>query len=313
MKCDLPIRAGKAESKPRSGPGRPAIYLSVGHSGPMEIPFLLACLLLLCAPILQGQRWHAATKDQLSQQAPLPLEDMAHMSWVRRDGAPSDITALAQTKDGYLWIGSRLGLFRFDGLQFSTYPFTSADPQLPSSDIAALAADSDGGLWVGYRMGGITYLRGGKKIDYDKLNGLVSQSTEELHCREDGSVWATADGRLMHLTGSTWENYSAKHGLSSDGLYTSFFDRNGNLWTAEKDHVYELKKGEGKFVPVDTPNHSVNQFAQTPDGTIWISDAWHNVRPLLDNKGSQAYASPECHCFWSTMRAAYGLLRTSAG
>jgi signal transduction histidine kinase/ligand-binding sensor domain-containing protein len=256
----------------------------------MRIHLLLACV--LCSSFLYAQRWHAATKDQLTQQASLPLEDMAHMSWVRRDGAPSDITALAQTKDGYLWIGSRLGLFRFDGLQFSTYPFTSVDPQLPSSDIAALAADTQDGLWIGYRMGGISYLHGGNKVDYDKMNGLVSQSTEQLLCREDGSVWATADGRLMHLAGSTWENYSAKHGLPSEGLYSLFFDRDGNLWTAEKDHVYVLKKSEDKFVRVPTPNHSVNQFAQTPDGTIWISDAWHNVRPLLDDKALQALRIP---------------------
>src|SRR5215813_14822548 len=111
----------------------------------MKPRLLLACFLVFCCVALYGQRWHATTKSQLSQQAAAPLEDMAHMSWVRRDGAPSDITALAQTKDGYLWIGSRLGLFRFDGLQFSSYPFTSADPHLPSSDIYALAADNDGG------------------------------------------------------------------------------------------------------------------------------------------------------------------------
>lgn len=214
------------------------------------------------------------------------------MSWVRRDGAPSDITALAQTKDGYLWIGSRLGLYRFDGVQFSTYPFSSVDPQLPSSDIYALAADEDGGLWIGYRMGGITYLHGSKKIDYDKHSGLVGEATGQLVCREDGSVWATADGRLMHLAGSTWENYSAKHGLNSDGLYTLFFDRDGNLFTSDKGHVFELKKGEDKFLPVPIPNFAVNQFAQTPDGTIWISDAWHNVRPLLDSKQLQAVKIP---------------------
>jgi len=214
------------------------------------------------------------------------------MSWVHRDGAPSDIAALAQTKDGYLWIGSRLGLFRFDGLQFSSYPFTSADPRLPSSDIAALAADRDGGLWIGYRMGGITYLHGSRKVDYDKTNGLVSESTEQLLCRDDGSVWATADGRLMHLTGSTWENYSAKHGLSSDGFYSMFFDRGGNLWTAYKQHVFELKKGADKFLPISVPNEAVNQFAQTPDGTIWITDAWHSVRPLLGNSGIQAVRIP---------------------
>jgi len=217
---------------------------------------------------------------------------MAHMSWVRRDGAPSDITALAQTKDGYLWIGSRLGLYRFDGIQFSSYPFTSADPQLPSSDIYALAADNDGGLWIGYRMGGISYLHGNRKVDYDKQSGLVGEATGQLLCREDGSVWATADGRLMHLVGSQWENYSAKHGLDSDGLYTLFFDRDGNLFTAYKQHVFELKKGEDKFLPVPIPNFAVSQFAQTPDGTIWISDAWHNVRPLFDNNESQAVRIP---------------------
>src|SRR5215467_3061140 len=121
----------------------------------MKTCALLACVVFSCGSALFAQRWHAASTSQLFRQAPLPLEDMAHTSWVRRDGAPSDITALAQTKDGYLWVGSRLGLYRFDGLQFSSYPFTSADPQLPSSDIYTLAADRDGGLWIGYRMGGI--------------------------------------------------------------------------------------------------------------------------------------------------------------
>jgi signal transduction histidine kinase/ligand-binding sensor domain-containing protein len=239
-----------------------------------------------------AQRWHAAGKTQLAPLPPPPLEDMAHMSWVRRDGAPSDITALAQTKDRYLWIGSGLGLFRFDGLQFSSYPFTAADPQLPSSNISALAADQDGGLWIGYRMGGISYLRDGKKTDYDRRNGLVSESTEQLLCRDDGSVWATADGRLMRFTGTGWENYSGKHGLSSDGLYSLFFDRDGNLWTAYREHVFELKKGADQFEPISMPNHAVNQFAQTRDGTIWISDAWNSVRPLLDNDSSKAVRIP---------------------
>jgi signal transduction histidine kinase/ligand-binding sensor domain-containing protein len=249
-------------------------------------------ILILTSLASHAQRWHAAGKTQLAPLPPPPLEDMAHMSWVRRDGAPSDITALAQTKDGYLWIGSGLGLFRFDGLQFSSYPFTAADPQLPSSNISALAADKEGGLWIGYRMGGISYLRDGKKADYDRRSGLVSESTEQLVCRDDGSVWATADGRLMHFTGTEWENYSAKHGLASDGLYSLFFDRDGNLWTAYSEHVFELKKGADQFEPVVLPNHAVNQFAQTSDGTIWISDAWNSVRPLFGNDAGRAVRLP---------------------
>lgn len=250
-------------------------------------------LVLLCsAPKAQAQRWHATAMSQPTRELAQPLQDLAHMSWTWRNGAPSDITALAQTRDGYLWIGSRLGLFRFDGLQFSAYPFTAVDPQLPSSDISALAAAPDGGLWIGYRMGGITYLNGNKKIDYAKSSGLIDESTEQLVCRPDGSVWATADGRLMHLVGSRWVNYSATHGLPSDGLYSMFFDRDGNLWTGYKGGIAELERGASNFQLTALPGGQVNQFAQTPDGTIWISDAWKNVRPLADQRRALAVRIP---------------------
>ena len=202
------------------------------------------------------------------------------MSWTRRDGAPSDIASLAQTKDGYLWIGSSFGLFRFDGTNFQSYPFNAADPKLPASNIAALAATPDGGLWIGYRMGGISYLHNGTIVNYDKQSGLTGQSTEQLVCRHDGSVWGIADGVMVHLVGHYWDTYSRDHGLASDGLFSLFFDRDDNLWTADKGHVFELRRGEDTFRTIDIPPGVVNQFVQLPDGTMWISDAWKNVRPL---------------------------------
>ena len=60
---------------------------------------LFALLLCLPCPGLEAQRWHAS-KGLPKALPPEPLEDMAHMSWTRRDGAPSDVVALAQTKDG---------------------------------------------------------------------------------------------------------------------------------------------------------------------------------------------------------------------
>ena len=252
----------------------------------------LPLLLLLAAASAPAQRWHASTAHLPPRAAPQPLDDMAHLAWTRRDGAPSDISALTQTRDGYLWIGSSFGLFRFDGLAFQSYPFTTADPRLPSSDIAALAADRDGGLWIGYRMGGISYLHNGKKTDYGKSDGLVGQSTEQLMAREDGSVWAVADGLLERFTGAGWENYSAKHGLTSEGLYSLFFDRDGNLWTAEKFNVYELKKGEDRFIRVDETAEAASQFVQLPNGQIWICNAWKAVRPLGDKRALHGVRIP---------------------
>ena len=71
-----------------------------------------------------------------------------------------------------------------------------------------------------------------------------------------------------------------------------FFDRDGNLWTAEKDHVDDLNKGDETFVPIAISNHAVNQFGQTPDGAVWIVDAWHDLRPITDNKGIKAERVP---------------------
>ena len=252
---------------------------------------LLLCLFSALSPGASAQRWHASGTTPPPAQGK-PFQDLAHMSWTRRDGAPSDIAALAQTKDGYLWIGSSFGLYRFDGMRFQSYPFTEADPRLPASNIAALAADRDGGLWIGYRMGGISYLRNGAVVTYGKADGLVSQSTEQLLCRDDGSVWGVADGLLVHLAGNHWETFSQDHGLTSDGLFSLFFDHEGDLWTADKGHVFELKAGESRFSTIAIPPGVVNQFVQLPDGTLWISDAWKNVRPLHENNGPHAVRIP---------------------
>jgi ligand-binding sensor domain-containing protein len=84
-----------------------------------------------------------------------------HTAWTAKDGAPSQISAFAQTEDGYLWIGSALGLFRFDGVAFEQ--FNPPDGvQLPSYNIYALMATPDGGLWISFRPSGLGFLKNGE-------------------------------------------------------------------------------------------------------------------------------------------------------
>ena len=49
------------------------------------------------------------------------LAQLHYTFWSEKDGAPSEISALAQTEDGFLWIGSERGLFRFDGVKFEEF------------------------------------------------------------------------------------------------------------------------------------------------------------------------------------------------
>src|SRR3954464_10465396 len=72
-----------------------------------------------------------------------------HTAWTAKDGAPSQITALAQTEDGYLWVGSERGLFRFDGIQFEEF-MPPDGTNLPSHNISSLMSTPEGGLWVSF-------------------------------------------------------------------------------------------------------------------------------------------------------------------
>jgi ligand-binding sensor domain-containing protein len=76
------------------------------------------------------------------------LAELYHSSWNARQGVTGNVTALAQTTDGYLWIGTTNGLLRFDGISFEQYQPEAGS--LMAASVSALMAVPDGGLWVGF-------------------------------------------------------------------------------------------------------------------------------------------------------------------
>jgi ligand-binding sensor domain-containing protein len=83
-----------------------------------------------------------------------------HDVWTTENGLPQNsVGALAQTPDGYLWIGTEEGLVRFDGARFVTFDKRNT-PSLQSSEVDALLVDQRGVLWIGMRGGGIVSYNG---------------------------------------------------------------------------------------------------------------------------------------------------------
>src|SRR5262245_34052764 len=82
-------------------------------------------------------------------------------TWTTEDDLPQNsVTALAQTRDGYLWLGTYGGLARFDGVRFVTYDSANTE-SLHSNGIQTLREGRDGSLWIGTNNGGLTRYRDG--------------------------------------------------------------------------------------------------------------------------------------------------------
>ena len=118
------------------------------------------------------------------------------------DGLPQNtVTAVTQTRDGYLWLGTLGGLVRFDGIRFTIYDEVNT-PGLNSSAIASLFEDTQGNLWVGTETAGVVLVRDGQASTvgsgHTTHEGRLTAACEDAA----GAVWLyTADGQL-------WRYYS---------------------------------------------------------------------------------------------------------
>src|SRR3954464_11646991 len=114
----------------------------------------------------------------------LDISQYAHTAWTVADGfTKGAIYSIAQTPDGYLWLGTEFGLLRFDGVR--TTP-RSSDLVLQSSTTRQVLTGRDGTLWIGTSKG-LASWKDGKLTAYGELAGHIAETLLEAR---DGTVWA---------------------------------------------------------------------------------------------------------------------------
>jgi ligand-binding sensor domain-containing protein len=99
------------------------------------------------------------------------ITQFVHTSWTEKEGAPSNVRALVQTVDGYLWIGTTAGLFRFDGVRFTAFE-PPAEEAFPATRVRGLLASRDGALLIVWTGGAVSRLQNGHSTSYSEQNGL---------------------------------------------------------------------------------------------------------------------------------------------
>jgi len=184
----------------------------------------------VCVPIAGGTAFALTDKAApaaVSSSGRAGNHRVMEQTWTVQQGAPEKITGLAQTTDGYLWLGGSDGLFRFDGTRFERFHDASGD-LLPSTNVYSLFAPSAGGLWVGYTFGGFSFIRNGQVKNYSEI---ASATGSVLSFAEDssGGIWAGATSGVWRFEGSTWRHLGTQWNAPTGSVRIGF-DRAGTLW-----------------------------------------------------------------------------------
>ncbi|WP_380784758.1 triple tyrosine motif-containing protein [Sphingomonas sp. R86521] len=208
------------------------------------------------------------------------MNDVKHVSWQMENGAPSRIGALGQSRDGYLWIGSVEGLFRFDGAAFEKIrpehwrggPFV----------VSAILGASSGDVWVGLgRSGGAMIYRAGRLLDTHMPN--PSREVVGMAETRNGAVWVARGGRIVDTLAlyrnGRWERAGADWGLPTQRAWQLLVARDGALWIVLNDRVMRLAPGARRFEKTGGYVTWRANIAEDASGRMWVSDG-NGTRPL---------------------------------
>jgi len=232
------------------------------------------------------------------------ISQYGHASWTLQEGAlPGTPTVMAQTSDGYLWIGTRNGLVRFDGVRF--VPFSPANGEaLHSSRILSLRGSSDGSLWIGTRSGLERWHRGHLTFYADAPAAIPAVMEDRA-----GKIWFTRmtirddGGPLCEVVSDHAVCHGRADGVPLDIARELGTDRDGNLWTISDMLLMRWRAGSARtwLPPGLTSAHAdlndiVQSVAVGKNGEVWVG-AMQPTRGLgllhLENDELRSFVSPE--------------------
>jgi signal transduction histidine kinase/ligand-binding sensor domain-containing protein len=274
------------------------------------------CTLIIGAAVLLPPLMQARAQET---NAPEPSNFLV-ASWHTEHGLPDgNITALAQTPDGYLWIGTFKGLARFDGARFVHFDARQTLPFLEDR-IAALMVDRTGDLWVAGETGELGRFSNGKFQAIESLTGATNSAAsagslerEPARVRSTHSRRLRAVGLVEDTSGTVWFQpdsaslFRVRNGLSqveltTDGLLAGpfnalFGDGRREPWLLAGDWLY--RRGTGDWVKQgEVKGLGALRAVLGPgrDGSVWIAaprGSWQlgggQVLRLFDGQVSEPF------------------------
>jgi ligand-binding sensor domain-containing protein len=280
----------------------------------------LTCALIAFSALISGVAWGYDPPRELSQ--------FNHKAWLKSDGLPQNsIYALAQTPDGYLWVGTQEGLARFDGLSFRTFS-RKTTPGFKGKIVQSLTVSPDSTLWIGTADGaGLYRYRQGEFYPIPSWCGTHWGAITALYSTASGTVWAgTTDGLFEVRGDSAVKRYTMTSVPGRTVVEGLFGNTEGEIFTVGSGFLGVVRDSSIEaFSPSPELPWKVKTARFAADGSLWIgtldsglvhrtSDGVHRIRLPGDARSLQITSLEEDAggSVWAgTSRA--GLVRISRG
>jgi len=195
-------------------------------------------------------------------------------TWTKERGLPDNsVRAIAQTPDGYIWVATRAGLARFDGVRFVVFNRANT-PALPSDEFTCLTPGQNSDLWIGTMNGLVRRSPSGYS---NWLSGLPGRSSEisSVFVTRAGDVWVGSRVGVHRFRGSQLE-------MTSFPALPVLEENSGRLWLAGSKGLHQFDPASGHvsepLVPPDLPAWGAWNSARIvalPNGDLWAQFGQH--------------------------------------
>jgi ligand-binding sensor domain-containing protein/signal transduction histidine kinase len=191
--------------------------------------------------------------------------------WLRENGLPQNkVSAVLQTHDGYLWIGTYNGLARFDGVRFVCYD-SGNTPELADSLVTSLFEDKNGTLWIGHETGEVTRYAQGHFTSAGAKVRWVKKKIIDIGADETGDIWLyNEDGLLARVRDGL---VLTPESGSETNLMEMTRSERGTIWVGRAGRVSVLHQGHITPLAFEAgrSNQVVSAIGASRDGGLWMT------------------------------------------
>ncbi len=208
---------------------------------------------------------------------------LKHFLTVEDGLSHNEVTSIVQDNDGFIWIGTRGGLNRYDGYEFKVFNQIPGDSNsLVNPSIERLFVDSKGNIWIGTKSGGVS--------KYNPVTGIfkniIKNYKQDSEIISDNRVLSFYEDKKGRIWMGTWERglfvYDEENNTSQQifevPLVNSITETaSGKIWVGTQSGLYEFIEEEDLFKP-----HSVGECQEIvyddKRNVIWLAGGNSGLR-----------------------------------